>query len=368
MSPPRRLCLLARQAGVLALVLASLAARVAAQPTDAGESPASPAACAALTSDAERLACYDRFFRSAEPEAAEDASGTPGERGALLPRDARQPGRPARAGVSLLDSRWELAQDSKLGTFGFRAYQPIYLLPWFSTSTPNRAPASPAPGHSALEPEPLEDEEVKFQFSFKTKVWQGIFGKHGDLWLAYTQSSRWQLYNEELSRPFRETNYEPEALLVFATDLPVGTWRARLLGVGISHQSNGRAEPLSRSWNRVTATVGIERPGWTLSLRPWWRIAEDVADDDNPDIEDHVGRGDLLLVRHVRNHEISLLLRHSLRGGERSRGAVQLDWAFPIHGNLRAHVQLFRGYGESLIDYNHLSTQIGLGLSLIEWY
>ena len=34
-------------------------------------------------------------------------------------------------------------------------------------------------------------------------------------------------------------------------------------------------------------------------------------------IEDYVGRGDVLLVRRVRDHEISLMARHSLRGGER---------------------------------------------------
>lgn len=348
-----------RAAGSPALALALVAAAVAPLPAAV---PAPADACAAIEIDAERLACYDRaHVDGAPPPADPDARAA----GALLPAPARAD-RDAR--LSLLDSRWELTPRSKLGTFGFRAYQPIYLLPWYSTSDPNRSPSSPAPGHSALEPEPLDDVEVKYQISFKTKVWQGIFGAHGDLWLAYTQSSRWQLYNDGISRPFRETDYEPEGLFVFATDRRLGDWRLRLLAVGINHQSNGRAEPLSRSWNRLTVAAGLERSGWTLTVRPWWRIPDVVGDDDNPDIEDHVGRADVRLVRHVRNHELALLVRHSLRGGERSRGAAQIDWAFPIRGNLRAHVQLFRGYGESLIDYNHLATQIGVGVSLVEWY
>ena len=73
-------------------------------------------------------------------------------------------------------------------------------------------------------------------------------------------------------------------------------------------------------------------------------------------------------MRHVRNHEFAALLRHSLRGGDRSRGSVQLDWAFPIRGNLRARAQLFHGYAENLIDYDFLTTRIGFGISLIEWY
>src|SRR5690606_9436555 len=135
----------------------------------------------------------------------------------------------------------------------------------------------------------------------------------------------------------------------------------------INHQSNGRSEPLSRSWNRLVLSFGLDRGNWAFVARPWWRIPEG-SDDDNPDIEDYVGRGDAMLVYNNGRHEFAVLGRHSLRGGEDSRGAVQLDWGFPIDGNLRGHVQLFHGYGESLIDYNHKATYLGLGISLLEWF
>lgn len=96
--------------------------------------------------------------------------------------------------------------------------KPVYLLPVFWTSNKNEFPSSPNPVNTVDEKQNLTSSEAKFQLSLKTKAWENIFGNNGDLWLGYTQSSRWQVYNSEESRPFRETNYEPEASLMFRTN------------------------------------------------------------------------------------------------------------------------------------------------------
>ena len=195
-----------------------------------------------------------------------------------------------------------------------------------------------------------------------------MFGDVSDLWVGYTQSSRWQVYNSTLSRPFRETNYEPEAMLVFGTHYRVLGWEGRMLGVGINHQSNDRGDPLSRSWNRVIANVGFERNGWTVMLRPWWRIPESRQSDDNLDISDYMGRGEVQIVHEWHGQEFGMLLRYSMRGGDRSHGAARFSWSFPVNGNLRGYMEVFKGYGESLIDYNHNATYLGVGVSLLDWY
>ncbi|MCX7513537.1 phospholipase A [Frateuria sp. STR12] len=331
-------------------------------------------ACTAIESDAQRLACYDHATGRANlPVARKHA-----DESTVLPSvfgHDRNPRQVATADnpevampLSLLDSRWELAPEAKLGTFNVRGYKPVYLLPVFATSNQNERPHSPNPLNTPTRPEPVDNVEAKFQISFKTKLWQGVFGDAGDLWLGYTQSSRWQVYNDRLSRPFRETNYEPEAMLVFNTHYQVFGWDGRLLGIGINHQSNGRSNPLSRSWNRVTANLGFERGDWTVMLRPWWRIPEGGPDDNNPDINDYMGRGEVQIVREWNGQEFGLLLRHSFRGGSRSHGAARFTWSFPLAGNLRGYVEAFKGYGESLIDYNHNATYLGLGVSLLDWY
>ena len=141
-----------------------------------------------------------------------------------------------------------------------------------------------------------------------------------------------------------------------------------MLGVTLNHQSNGRSDPFSRSWNRVMLNVGLERDNFAIMLRPWYRIPESDKNDNNPDIENYVGRGDLTAFYRWNNQDFSLMLRHSLRSGDNSHGAVQFDWTFPITQKLRGQFQYFNGYGESLIDYNHRANYVGLGISLMDWF
>lgn len=388
---PASLCL-------LSLLSLPIALPLSAQDLMSPEAPATPEACAAIGLDVERLACYDNAFARRPTDTARadsDADSAREKRAARAAREIRQgEGNPAvtrarlvagnlfstdtgddalieriaNAGKGgLLDSRWELARDSKLGNFNLRAYKPVYLLPAVWNSSPNRHPTSSDPNVPA-QPVSLKSVEAKFQVSFKTKALENLIGSNGDLWMGYTQTSHWQVYQGDDSRPFRESNYEPEVMLVFRNNygLP-GGWRGRMLGIGMNHQSNGRADPLSRSWNRVMLNIGMDREDWALTVRPWWRLS-DGSDDDNPGIGNYMGRADATLV-HVRDgHEFALMARHSLRTGGDSRGALQFDWGFPLTRTLRGHVQVFDGYGESLIDYNHRSTQVGLGISLLEWF
>lgn len=332
-----------------------------------------PALCATLSDDRERLACYDRTFR-AQP-AAVPAPASPVNQPSRLPLAAvaaTAPSQPEQQRIrrehigSSLGERWELDPGSSLGTFLPRPYKPMYVLPVVVTNRLNRQPTSGSAVNSVSQPVTLDDMEAKFQFSLMTKLWETVLDSPGSLWMGYTQSSRWQVYNAGLSRPFRETNYEPELMFIWPTDYSLFGWRGRLLGLSLNHQSNGRSLPLSRSWNRVIAQAAFERDDWTLVLRPWWRVKESEAVDDNPDIQNYIGRGELLLTRKLQRHTLALQLRSSLRS-QPAGGSVQFDWAFPIWGTLNGYFQLFHGYGESMIDFNFRQTRAGIGVSLVEW-
>ena len=330
-------------------------------------------ACLDVVDDSARLACYDRAHGRLARTAADPVPTRPALAATLAPPTAAPVSVPVPAAAatdmtlySSLAERWDLRGHTG-ELFAPRAYRPVYVLPATYTDRLNRSPSSPSPDHTVPSPLELRPVETKYQISLKAKLLPDILGLPVSLWGGYTQSSRWQVYSGADSRPFRETNYEPEAMLVWPMKGEILGWQMRMASVSLNHQSNGRSLPLSRSWNRVIGTLALERGEWVAELRPWGRIYEGSNEDDNPDILNYIGRGELLLSRYWGNHALSFQLRHSLRLAQKSRGSGQLDYVFPLTGALHGHLQIFSGYGESMIDYNVRQTKVGLGVTIAGW-
>ncbi len=352
--------------------------------------------CAALDDDAKRLACYDEAQGrkpKPRPTAELPAAGKPiATEAAPMPATAQAdaattpPSTPSQAakGVtaaaarsvtgqadnlatppptprSLLGEAWALDANARDPRFNLRFHNPNYVIVRYSGDV-NRDPYSPSLGPATTEPVDLQSTELKFQVSFKARLWE-TENRRFAMWLGYTQQSNWQSFNEPLSRPFRETDYMPELMMALRPDLELGGWRWRLLNLGVVHQSNGRADPLSRSWNRAYAEFGIEKDNFAFYVRPWYRFKESADDDNNPDITDYMGHGDIRAIyRSDKGYAIAATGRWN---GQKRKGAFELELSTPpLLGPLKGYVQVFSGYGESLIDYNWRQTTIGAGLSL----
>jgi len=309
-------------------------------------------ACATIDDDAARLRCYDEMAGRKPREAATETGVSPGETGKV---EAKVP-------PSYLSKKWELDEESRRRRFAITSYRQNYILPYtYNFHQEKQTYEAANPGTE------IDDAEIKYQLSLKVKLWQDILGTNTDLWFAYTQLSQWQFYNTEFSSPFRETNYEPEILLNYRTDTDIfGLMRSRFIQVGFDHQSNGRGEPLSRSWNRIVANFGFERDVFNLVIKTWSRIPESEDKDDNPDITAYMGYGEIWLGTVWKNFLLGVMFRNNLRFDE-NRGAVQIDVSFPLIEHLNGYVQYFVGYGETLIDYNHYTNRIGVGVMLKDW-
>lgn len=227
---------------------------------------------------------------------------------------------------------------------GLSSHKPMYVLP-----------LTYSPDYDG------NDSELAFQISGKMRVWNALY-------FGYTQKSFWSIYDSDNSRPFRETNYNPEIFYRWIPDPdPSGFWGA---DAGIEHESNGESLPRSRSWNRIYLSPFLARGASVYVLKLWYRLPEDEKEtpddpkgDDNPDIDDYYGYGELYWQYQLGSGQ---QLRAMVRGNPKeSHGAIDVEYTIPSRShNFFYQIYLWHGYGESLIDYNESVTRIGFGIAL----
>ncbi|MBN2689813.1 MAG: phospholipase A [Gammaproteobacteria bacterium] len=239
--------------------------------------------------------------------------------------------------------------------FAITLYKPNYILPFYFTSRPYQS----VYGNTIPDKQHLKKSEFKAQISFKVPIWRHILQQKLALYAAYSQVFYWQLYTE--SPYFRETNYEPE--LFFSYDIrPWNSWN-----FGIVHQSNGRGGSMERSWNRVYADAIFSLGDFTLSFKPWVLIFKHNSSTiHNPDITKYLGHGRMLFVFTHKKFSIYLMARNNLESHFK-RGAIELGVNFPIYGRFYGFVQGFSGYGQSLIEYDHYTNAVGVGIAFNGW-
>ncbi|MDO4728478.1 MAG: phospholipase A [Bacteroidota bacterium] len=265
-----------------------------------------------------------------------------------------------------LSKMFELEKEDQRGVFRPSVYRPMYVIPFRWTDRVNRQPINTNPVNGNPPYRNYQSVEAKFQVSIKAKVWQDFLGMKGDFWVAFTQQAYWQVYNEELSRPFRELNYEPELMYIMPLKLSIGDFKWQMTGLSFNHQSNGKEQLYSRSWNRVIFMNAFEWRNLILVTRLWKRIQEKEADDDNKNIEDFVGKMELTAFYSTQSHSFIFTMRNNLN--KKNKAFAELTYIYPVgSGGLRLFAQLSTGYGDSLIEFNHKQTTIGVGVILSEF-
>lgn len=298
-----------------------------------------PADCTAFSAGQQRLACYDSFFMS-EVGVAD-----------VMP-EAEVPRR-----LSPIQARRRDELETRDNRFALTPHRPNYLLPATYNASADYAPYG---GIGEF----FSDVEIKFQLSLKSILATGLW-RNSALSVGYTQQSYWQLYaDDELSAPFRETNHEPEIMWSVPVSFEFLGFRGRLVQLALNHQSNGRARPLSRGWNRITGELVMERNRFALSAKTWIPFKEEELEDGSQ-VGDFMGRIQLGVAYKGDRHTIALGLKNSFDSDLRS--GVEFNWMFPISDQVKGFVQLYSGYGENLIDMQNYNNRIGIGIALTDW-
>jgi phospholipase A1 len=266
--------------------------------------------------------------------------------------------------LGVISQRLEKERKTRDNPFVLTPHKMNYILPVYTTNAVNKKEYQFFEGYE----ENLEDMEAMFQISYKVPLNpNSMFVENDALYLGFTLKAWWQVYANNISKPFRETNYNPELFYLMPMKWQILNGNTALV-FGIEHESNGRSQALSRSWNRVYANFLYEHDNFALSLKPWVRISEDEKEfdldpggDDNPDIEDYMGHFELNMAYKWRDFELNFKGRRNL---STNRGYSELGFVFPLWGKLQGYAVVSDGHGDSLIDYNYRQTRFGLGISL----
>ncbi len=240
-------------------------------------------------------------------------------------------------------------------------YQPTYIIPFYVSQSPYRQIYV----NNTPDNEGLNNYEVKYQFSFKLPIWYHMFDTRSSIYVAYTQLSYWQAYNN--SAFFRETNYEPEIFLANQINwqLPDG-WEMVFTNLGLVHESNGKGGDLERSWNRMYLDNILSKGNWFVSIKPWIVFHDQSLNRYNPDIAKYLGYESATVGYKYHKQIFSFQTENTVESGF-SRGSMQFSWSFPLTTHLNGYIQLFSGFGQSLIEYDHYTNGVGIGISLSNW-
>lgn len=251
-----------------------------------------------------------------------------------------------------------------------------------ATPAPARSPASAPvstgsprdnpflPNLSAYEPiyfvyGPGSDTSGRVQISFKYRLFGRDDGGLGNLYFAYTQRMFWDL--EADSAPFRDVNYMPELMYLFAPRPFGGTTVGGR--VGARHESNGRSGAASRSVNTlyVQPEASWSIGGQTLTVAPrlWVYVGRR---NGNEDIRHYRGNTGLYAALGNDNGlRVSLTSRLNPGSG---KGAVDATVSYPLPRlwargpELYLIAQGFTGYGEDLLDYKRHQTRARIGFGV----
>ena len=214
-----------------------------------------------------------------------------------------------------------------------------------------------ATGFATNRPVSQYSSDVKFQLSMALRLWS-INGKV-DFFATYSQRSIWDIYQK--SCPFRETAYNPGLWVAWQTGKKV-----RLL-FGIEHESNGLGDENSRSFNYATVACFYEPlPRWRFGARAWYGYFFH-NEDINQKYFRYRGVMQLWATFHTLNDRFSVTaLVNPTVTFTRYNAQVEASWKMAKRGDWlpSLFVQYCYGYGETMIDYDRLSSKIRVGISL----
>lgn len=229
----------------------------------------------------------------------------------------------------------------------FEMYQDNYILPYYYTVNPYYSVYNSLQDNTTI-----KNDEFKMNLSFLSSIYKwdklSIIG-------TYSVKLFWQLYTQ---RPwFRSTDYNPQLFLSY--ELLNGF----KFDVGIDHESNGRGDDLERSWNRIYPKFNYKDSNFLFEFMPWIPLKNEAVEYQNDKIEDYLGYERITLGYKISYFETKI----SIQNVENiSKIQINFSEAIKFSNKYAIYFQYFYGYGQSLLEYNHFTQGVGIGIKFLE--
>lgn len=201
--------------------------------------------------------------------------------------------------------------------------------------------------------------DAMFQISIRHRLTKSRLPFNSFLYMTYTQKSFWNIYAD--SAPFRDNNYNPS--------IGIGRYIIRnntLIGTAflqIEHESNGKSEKDSRSWNMISFSG---KYFYNLQFVVGGKIWIPLVDgDENSDLIDYRGICSFTMDYITKDRRWWLSTELNPRKGSGNINTI-VTGAFKIskNDNQYLYARFYNGTGDSLLDYNRYDINIRIGFCI----
>ena len=224
-------------------------------------------------------------------------------------------------------------------------YNDNYVLPFYYVQQPyNEIYEGTTPSNQKI-----ANSEFKGQLSAYTPVFDY---EDFSLNISFTLKAFWQLYTED---PWiRETNYNPQ---VFVTYKYNDNWSFATI---VDHESNGRGGIYERYWDRLILSSQYKNKYFDLKMSVWPLVRNYyTTSQTNEQIQDYLGYENITAAYKIGLFESKVSIQN-IEHPDKIQFIFTQSYRF--YKDFGIYLQYFRGYGESLIEYNHFTQAFGIGI------
>lgn len=204
------------------------------------------------------------------------------------------------------------------------------------------------------------NSDAKFQVSIRQRLTNSVLPFKTHIFLTYTQKAFWDIYRE--SFPFRDLNFNPT--IGIGRPLVHNNRLLGLIDMQFEHESNGKDQDASRSWNKVSFNaILIFRDRWIFQSKMWIPI---VDGNENRDIVSYAGYGLFALTYSSLKKKYNVSCVLTKRSAGFFNANITMNFSVRLFNNedIYLFAEYYDGYGESMLDYKEYRRRIRGGISL----